>query len=67
MKAAVVIDAWKLPIFTRHLKEAGFSYEERGPLTPEGKELTLTVDTPSREKLEPVIIAAQTECARTKR
>lgn len=61
MKAAIVIEKWKLPIFSRHLHEAGFSYEDRGPLTVGAAEITLMVETPSREALQPVVIAAQWE------
>jgi len=65
MKAAIVIDKWKLAIFTRHLKSAGFSYEDKGALEP--NTIVLHVETASREALQPTIVAAQVECARAKR
>lgn len=64
MKAGIVIDRWKLPIFTRHLKEAGFSYEEVGGLTADS--LVLTVETDDRPKLQRVVVAATVECNRTR-
>lgn len=64
MKAGIVIDAWKLPIFKKHLTEAGFSFEEKGALTPGS--LVLHVQAESAEKLKPVVVAAQQECKNCK-
>lgn len=63
MKAAIVIDRWKLPIFTRRLKEAGYSYEEVGGLTQDS--LTLTVTTTNMQVLAQVVLAANKEAAKT--
>jgi hypothetical protein len=31
-KAGIAIDDWKLPIFDRHLTQAGYSYANRGEI-----------------------------------
>lgn len=64
MKAAIVIDKWKLPIFSRRLKAAGFAYEEVGSLT--GDSLTLVVVTDTAQALGQVVLAANKEAAQTK-
>lgn len=65
MKAAIVIDRWKLPIFTRLLEEAGFSYEEVGALA-EGT-LTLIVETTEGLRLAKVVAAANAEAAASRK
>lgn len=64
MKAGILIDKWKLPIFSRRLKEAGFAYEEVGSLTNDS--LTLTVVTDRTQALGQVVLAANKEAAQTK-
>ncbi|MFM9928162.1 hypothetical protein VLK31_34690 [Variovorax sp. H27-G14] len=64
MKASIVIDRWKLPIFTRRLKATSFSYEEVGPLTADT--LTLIVLTENAQALAQVVLAANKEAAQTK-
>ena len=59
--AAVVLDAWKLPVFEKHLKEAGYTYQQ-GPGITKGT-LTLHVAYEWVASLKPVIEAAQKECA----
>jgi len=61
--AGIAIDPWKLPIFKRHLDDAGFSYTEHpaGPIT------MLKVKAESVAELKPVVEAAQFECAMRKR
>lgn len=59
--AAVVLDAWKLPIFEKHLKEAGYTYEQAPGLTK--GTLTLRVAYEWVASLQPIIEAAQKECA----
>lgn len=61
--AAVVIEKWKLPIFSKHLREAGYSYDTCAGIT-EGTH-TLKVSYEWVAKLQPVIQAAQDECSRT--
>ncbi len=65
-KAGVVIDRWKLPIFTRHLKNAKFSYEEVGELAQDVLTLMVVVEPGQAQRLAQVILAANTEAARTK-
>jgi len=64
MKAGIAIDAWKLEIFERHLKQAGYSWVNAGPLV-EGTTL-LTVSTENATALAGVVQAANDEAARTK-
>lgn len=63
-KAAVVIDSWKLEIFEKHLKEAGYTYKILSGLSQNS--LTLQVDYEWVAKLQPIIEAAQEECAKNK-
>lgn len=58
--AAVIIEKWKLAIFTRHLREAGFAYDTDEGITNDT--YTLKVSYESVEKLKPVILAATQEC-----
>lgn len=61
MKAGVVLDAWKLPVFKRHLDDAGYAYTEAPALTR--KTVTLVVQCEWAHKLQAVIEAAEAECA----
>ena len=63
LKAAIVIDDWKLPIFERHLAQAGYAYEKGPGLT--ANTLLLTVKTENVEALGVVVKAANTEAAMT--
>lgn len=60
MKAGVVIDAWKLPVFKRHLDAAGYQYTEHPGITPDT--LTLKVICEWAHKLQPIVKAANDEC-----
>jgi hypothetical protein len=60
MIAAVAIDAWKLPVFKRHLDAAGFTYSEHPGLTE--NTLTLQVTYEWLHKLHPIVTAANDEC-----
>ena len=62
-QAAIAIDKWKLPIFTRHLKQSGYLYDQMPGLTPDT--YLLTVDTPNVAALAQVIKAANTEATET--
>lgn len=64
MKAGIAIDAWKLPIFERHLLQAGYAFKNTGALADDGT-LLLTVETENPGALEGVVRAANTEAART--
>jgi hypothetical protein len=59
MRAAIIIDDWKSPIFERHLLQAGYSYEKRPGLTE--STLLLTVETDDAKALGTVVRAANTE------
>lgn len=65
-KAAVGLDTWKLPIFKKHLDAAGYKYEEPVPLTTDGENLILKVHYEWVHELQPIIEAAQRECAERK-
>jgi hypothetical protein len=64
-KAATVIDDWKLPIFKKHLDAAGYKYEDPLPFT-DGT-LVLKVHYEWVSELQPLIEAAQRECAKFKK
>lgn len=63
MKAGILIDDWKLPIFERHLSQAGYAYEKVPGLT--AGTLLLTVKTKNATALGEVARAANKEAART--
>lgn len=62
-KAAVVIDNWKLPIFERHLTQAGYNFQNTGSFTEDS--LVLQVMTENLTALEAVVRAAHTEAKLT--
>lgn len=64
MKAGIGVDNWKLPIFRRRLKEAGYEYEDDGPLT--GDTTLLTVETSDILALKKVLQKCQDECRKNK-
>lgn len=61
--AAVILDKWKLPIFKKHLDGAGYTYTEHPGVTDDT--LTLRVSFEWVAALQPIIQAANDECART--
>ena len=61
--AGVVLDEWKLPIFKKHLDLAGFKYDEDPASFTQGT-LVLKVRYEWAHTLEPVIRAANKECAK---
>ncbi len=63
-KAAVVVDDWKLPVFRRHLDEAGYTYDGPIPWTPGIS--VLQVRYACVRDVQPIIEAAQRECAERK-
>ncbi len=65
LKAGVVLDSWKLPIFERRLKEAGYSWEQHPGVTDDTT--LLQVSTNSITELHAVITAAQLEAAKSKK
>lgn len=62
--AGVAIDEWKLPIFVRHLTQAGYGYTKHSGVTADT--LLLKVECDSVEALEPVLRAANAEAAASK-
>lgn len=65
MMAGIAIDSWKLPIFDRHLSQAGYAYEKEKGIGVATDILLLTVITENAVALEIVVRAANNECART--
>lgn len=63
MKAGIVCDTWKLPIFERRLKAAHYDYKVIGEFTKDTT--TITVTTDNLMALQEVVKAANTEAART--
>ena len=63
--AAVVIDSWKLDIFSNALKDAGYQFEVLGGITKDT--LTLKVNYEWVAKLQPIIENANRRCANAKR
>jgi hypothetical protein len=64
-KAGIFIAGWKLPIFERCLVQAGYAFENAGPLG-DGS-LMLRVETENLIALGEVVKTANTEAARTGR
>ena len=62
-KGGIAIDSWKLPIFERHLKQAGYAFTNAGELTKGC--LILTVHTTNLEALAEVVKRANTEASLT--
>ena len=58
-KAAIAINEWKLPIFERHLKQAGYTFEKGPGLSVDA--LILVVNTSNINALEAVVRAANDE------
>lgn len=65
MIAGVVLDAWKLDVFKRHLGAAGYTYTEHPGPFPDV--ITLRVKCEFAYVLKPVIEAAEAECQASKR
>ena len=63
-RIAIAIDDWKLPVFERHLTEAGYAFEKGPGVTPDT--LTLTVLTSAVLALGAVIQAANTEARKSR-
>ncbi len=60
MKAGIVVDNWKLPVFRKRLTEAGFHYTRAGGLTHDTT--MLTVQCSDIPKLKKVLERCQAEC-----
>lgn len=64
MKAGIVVDNWKLPVFRRELTAAGYQYEDGGALTADAT--LLTVETSNVLALKAVIERCQVQCRNEK-
>jgi len=64
MKAGIGVDNWKLPIFLKRLTEAGYEYEDAGPIT--GDTTLLTVKTNNMLALKRLLEKCQSECRKLK-
>lgn len=60
----IVMDAWKLPVFRRHLDAAKYQYTEHPGVTADTR--TLKVKCEWVHVLQPIIEAANEECAQIK-
>jgi hypothetical protein len=60
MKAGIAVDNWKLPVFRKRLKQAGYEYRDGGALT--GDTTLLTVETSDMLALKKVLEKCQAEC-----
>lgn len=65
LKAGIVVDDWKLPVFRRRLSEAGFEYEDAGAFT--ANTTALTVETTNMLALKKVLEECQAECAQSRK
>lgn len=63
IKAGIAIDHWKLPIFQRHLDQAGYKYTQSKVIV-EGV-LILTVETTNQTALAIVVDKANREATHT--
>lgn len=61
-KAAIVIDTWKLPIFSSILVEKGYHYTEQPGLTPDT--LLLIVHTDNLQALGQTVLVCNKAAAR---
>jgi hypothetical protein len=63
--AGIALDDWKLPIFERHLRQAGYAWTQHPGLT--AGTLLLKVHCESTALLEPIVRAANEEAALTRK
>lgn len=63
-KIGIAIDRWKLKIFKKHLKEAGFQFEINPGISP--GTLLLTVETDDIAHLHSTVQATNNYCVRQK-
>lgn len=64
LKAGIVIDAWKLSVFQKHLVEANIPFKQMNGPAPNTLSLFAMVD--DLKDIERVVKKAQKECARDK-
>lgn len=63
-KAGIAIDSWKLPIFKKHLEDAGYTFTQG--LGVGDNTLILTVETSSPVALGEVVRRADNEARRSR-
>jgi hypothetical protein len=63
MKAGIITDAWKVPIFERRLKDAGYTFTKVGDESRPDGLVTFTVVTSNPKALHVVVKAAMHECS----
>lgn len=56
-----MLDDWKIPIFERHLTEAGFTFEKKGNFTARTIVMTVDAEAARMGDLAIAIRAANTE------
>jgi hypothetical protein len=61
MRVGIALHDWKLPIFERHLSQAGYAYKKGAGLTADT--FFLYVETDDAMALKKVVVAAQKEAA----
>lgn len=61
MQAAIAIDTYKLPIFSKRLVAAGFHYEQFPGLSSDSLLLTVQYELSQQKKLTQVVNAANQE------
>lgn len=66
MKAGIVLDDYKLPIFRKRLEEAGFTYEDGGEVFG-GTLLRVNFTAENFHKLRDTVEACERECKNLKR
>jgi hypothetical protein len=64
VKAGIAVDNWKLPVFRKRLKEAGYEYLDGGALT--GATTLLTVEMNDMLALKRLLERCQSECREMK-
>lgn len=65
-KVGIAIDNWKLPIFERHLTQAGYAHQWTPGLTKDTGLITVELERASlAATLHPIVKAANDEAART--
>lgn len=65
MKAGIAVDNWKLPVFERHLEQAGLTIEHRTGLSDDATLLSVPTNDPIG--LQRIIAKAQRECKLSRR
>jgi hypothetical protein len=65
MKAGILIDTWKLPIFEKHLSQVGFIWEQTEGITKDT--LLLKVQTDNVAQLDYIVRVANREAARRRK